>query len=222
MGEEPLLKSLEDSILFSVNLHGNESFIRIDPPDYSKVGLIFSGGIDSTLLLILLNRVRHKRNLILTTHTISNRCHYEDHVFSILAQPMFEGISSEINIDNGGDYSGYIDQAIEKIMSREDLDIIYTGVNAVPEELKLIDHPKRPSIELVAKYSKLRCPLLSLTKDQIIAAYMQILTRDERHIFTLTRSCTNPQFNNCGSCYQCTEKQWALNKLGIKIEDFSN
>ncbi len=193
--------------------------IVVDPPENSRVGLIFSGGIDSTLILILLNRLRKQRNLQITTFTIENICGYDEHVLKILSDPQFFGIKAVTRIDNNRDFSGYIDGTIEKILARDDLDIIYTGVNAVPEALMTYPHPPRPNFERVAEFKKLRCPLLNLTKDFVVAAYLQILDAEERRLFSLTRSCTDPDRNNCGQCYQCIEKEWALEQVGVSAMD---
>jgi len=204
----------------TVQLGEIEFAIKIDVPLNSRVGLIFSGGIDSTLLLILLNRLKQERNLQITTFTIENNCGYEYFATSILSDPLFAGIKGVMSVENGGDFSGFIDNAIEKIMSRNDLDLVFTGVNAVPEALKMIDHPIRPTEEIVANYSKLRCPLLNATKDVVIKAFMQHLDSHERRLFLKTRSCTNVTVNNCGQCYQCIEKKWAMDQIGVTEEDF--
>lgn len=202
-------------MLYRINVPGQEpQEMRIEVPrEVQRVGVMFSGGVDSTLILALLQIEKKNRHFDLTAYTVDNKMEYEVKAQRILRNPFFEGIKQVPDIPNGQRYDGVIKEGIRNVLMRPDVDLVFTGVNKLPD-FEIPASPVRISPEEVKKITKLRCPVLHLTKDFIVQAFFEIPEIRNASILGLTHSCTNKLEGSCDQCFQCVERRWAFERIG--------
>jgi len=207
--------------VFAVNLPGREQAVVFDIPDSAKrVGLMFSGGVDSTLVLSVLAQIQREAEFDLTAFTVENKNDSESYARSILQLPEFKNVRHVANVPNDADFTGVIDRGIYNVLIRDDVDVLFTGVTSNPPHL-MEQGPFRRGQEILDKYSKLRCPFMFLTKDIVLRMYMQHCHIDWRELYKKTHSCTQLPVGECGACFQCVEKKWAEAESGFNIKFFS-
>ncbi len=188
--------------------------IRIEiPTEAQRIGVMFSGGVDSTLILALLQIEKMKRPFDLTAFTVDNKMEYEVKAQKILRNPFFQGINHVADIPNGQRYDGIIKEGIRNVLVRPDVDLVFTGVNKLPD-FEIPASPIRITPEEVQKVTKLRCPVLHLTKDFIVQAFFEIPEIRQASLLGLTHSCTNRLEGSCDQCFQCVERRWAFERIG--------
>ncbi len=186
--------------------------IDLDLGDYiESVGIFFSGGVDSTLLLILLQLESLKEKKTITAFNIENKNLYENNCKKILSDPFFKDIKFVSDVPNGGDFSGIIRTGISWVLQQPNLDLIYLGINKNPD-LDFPGKPVRRTAEELAPYKKLRYPFLNLTKDIILKHFIQIQNTHKLDVLKYTHSCTFQPLGQCGKCFQCLERNWAFER----------
>ena len=204
-------------MLYSITALSKEpKEFEITVPEHARVGIMFSGGIDSTALLYLLNEQR-KQGLFakLTAFTV-DCAPYIKAARLLLNQKEFEGVEWVATVDNLGRTDGVIKASIASVYRRDDIDLLFTGVTVVPSDEIEGMPPVRVTREQVNLTPKLRCPILELTKDYVIQLYEDGLV--PKHLLRFTRSCSTDQDTHCGKCFPCNERRWALEKFGIDLD----
>ncbi len=186
------------------------------PKTIKNVGVMFSGGIDSTLVLSLLQLERLHQDFNLTAYTVENNAGYNFHCLGILEQEFYSAIKYVQNISNDGRFDGVIKTGIGNVLRLAEVDILFTGVNQNPP-IALEGAPTRFSKTELTAIPKLRCPLVETTKDYIIQAYFQIPELANLDILKYTHSCTQRPRGHCGLCFQCKERMWAFAAIGQEI-----
>lgn len=180
--------------------------------DAHSIGVLFSGGLDSTLLLVLLqlqNRIKQRK---LTAFNIENANGYKAHCARILSQPFFAGVDLVSDVPNGGDFSGIIRQGITWVLEQKNLDLVYIGINKNPD----FEHERKPvrrTSQELSGIKRLRYPFIDFTKDQLLKIFFQIEEQNNLDVMSLTHSCTTLPVGQCGRCFQCCERQWAFKTI---------
>ncbi len=203
---------------YTITIPNQADFIiDIDIPKTVKnVGVMFSGGIDSTLVLSLLQLERLHQDFNLTAYTVENKTGYNFHCLGILEQEFYSTVKYVQNISNGGRTDGVIKTGIGNVLRLSDVEILFTGVNQNPP-VTLKGAPSRISKAELSAIPKLRCPLVETTKDYIVQAYYQIPQLAKLDILKHTHSCTQKPRGRCGYCFQCQEREWAFGAIGQEI-----
>ncbi len=184
----------------------------VQPQQY--VGVLFSGGMDSTCLLsrIVYGTIETQQKIY--AFNIDNKNNYTEHCKAILKHPFYSRVQYVDCVPNGEDYSGIIRQGIGHILRNEEIGFLYIGINKNPA----FDHPAKPlrrTAEELKAYPKLRYPFLNYTKD-IILGDMWLLEKElDLNVLALTKSCTESMAQPCGTCFQCTERAWAFSQIGV-------
>lgn len=182
------------------------------PEDCKKIHILFSGGADSTALLFLL--LKQEPDTPIICHT------FRQHVYDKICVPIFSWFDTRVGVKfehklMTKDRTPYIRDAVE-IITKIDLGYVYSGCNKVLEGLtptKYVPGDTPPIRGLAAGPLHIR-PFIDLTKDAILQIYKD---NDILDLLSLTKSCgyTLPsQREECGECYFCLEKNWALQKIG--------
>jgi hypothetical protein len=187
-------------------------FFNIDT-NIKKIGVLFSGGIDSTVLLSVLQLQSKIQKFEIIAFNIENSNSYEVNCRKILSLPFFSGIKLIEHVNNAGIYDGNIRAGIIEVLKKEDLDLVYLGINKNPD----IDHPSKPVRRTKAELQiakKLRYPFIDLTKDAVLKLFYGIDELKNTNILDYTHSCTSQKINQCGQCFQCVERSWAFNIIG--------
>lgn len=189
--------------------------VRIEIPDsVQNVGLMYSGGVDSTFLLTLLQLHRKKFNrYALKAFTVDKSENYEYYSEKILQLEFYSGVERFTKIPNQRE-DGVIKEGIGHVLQRDDVDLVFTGVNRIPEVYIGESGPVRDSLEFIAQFPKLRCPFHHLTKDYTVLGLKNLQKEFIGvDVFSMTHTCTAAKVA-CGECWFCKERAWAVSMLG--------
>ncbi len=179
-----------------------------------SVGILFSGGVESTLLLLLLQIESLKKNFSITAFNIENKNLYEKNCKKILSDPFFENVKFISNVPNDNDFTGKIRSGISWVLQQPNLDLVYLGINKNPD-MNFLGAPLRRTAAELAPYKRLRYPFLNLTKDKIVKYFNDIQNMYDLDLMRYTHSCTFQPMGQCGKCFQCLERDWAFKKNNL-------
>lgn len=186
------------------------------PGSASTIGLMLSGGMDSALLgYLLLKEINEKKlstkisffnvpNDLDNADTYSNRIknYYEKH---------FNKSIKLISVGKSGLPHNKIINYGAKIAINY-VDVLYSGVNQNPPLDIGVAGPIRRSPNLPDEPNA-KFPFVKLYKTHILEIYKQLDIIDLAYI---AHSCTESKYSTCNHCFQCKERQWAFDSLGIE------
>jgi hypothetical protein len=202
---------------------GKDSYIKqvdiVFPEGKTKIGVMLSGGADSAILLYLLclERKLGRTNQEIIPFTVAR----PDGAWNYV-QPIVNWVKEKLDIDlpdplKVGDPTLHHSQqgrsGERQARAEYGIEHIFYGSQAHPDR-SLIElpgeYPNRPaSIELPGT----TCPFALVDKRHTLSLYDVF---DVWPLIELTHSCTAQTEGRCGECYNCKEREWALNELGIK------
>ena len=167
------------------------------------IGLFFTGGVESTLLLHDLSLNNKNLNL----YTVLN---------PYINLKRIENIIDHINFQNNTkiSYPFLIPWKIKnnpdeifirwaRHLADVELDVLYIGSNEYMEHL-----PKRKYIS----HKKIEIPYKGLYKDTIVEMYIK---NDLVQLLNMTHSCFTDNEKHCGYCSGCKERIWAFMRNNI-------
>lgn len=96
--------------------------------------------------------------------------------------------------------------ALAEVLREEGDASWFSAENRVPGDL-----PHGPRRRLAAS-ARVHQPWWGITKDHIIA---DALAAGLEELIAITHSCTERSRGRCGLCWQCGERRWAFDRLGI-------
>jgi 7-cyano-7-deazaguanine synthase in queuosine biosynthesis len=200
--------------------------VTIDIED-SPIGLSFSGGADSSLLLYIV--MQHATTPIHLYTFASENKQWRNSVISVNVVNKCIDLTGNKNIYH---HITYIERQspeiiypkMESMLVRDGACRLYTGMTKLPPkqiykkfaqslEDWLID--KRTDEKTYEEYShndKLYTPFVNLNKKDIAAMYDTLGITNT--LYPVTNSCEGAMldYNHCGKCWWCEERQWAFNK----------
>jgi hypothetical protein len=205
-----------------INSRIDDKKIQIDLNQGQRYGVMLSGGLDSSLMLFLmLKDLQDKKIQVdIQPYTIPK------HDGSIFFVPdILKYFRSIFKIDipdliKVGDPEVHhriqSEVAIKEIFKRDPTAIIYSGINQNPQDK--FDYSIYPEMGYPNRIKKspnprLIFPFIELQKHHILD--LVILFQQEK-LLTLTHSCTEQTLGRCMNCFQCRERQWAFDQLGIE------
>jgi 7-cyano-7-deazaguanine synthase in queuosine biosynthesis len=199
------------------------SDVVIDIPDIAPVGIVFSGGADSTMVLY---KIISQCNNPINLYTIAVKDRGLSH--AKVCMNLVEWFSAEfpnqiqlnINIKNTSQegIQSLFDEPSFALRSGK-VSAIFTGVSANPPEsdhrvFKHYAHAVESELrnpEVIRNVKRGRMwynPFTNTNKQQIVAEYIRHDLMET--LFPLTRSCTQgANLNHCGVCWFCEERAWA-------------
>jgi hypothetical protein len=206
-----MLSVLNNTLIFKLTpKNKNPERITISIADQlQNVGIMFSGGIESTLMLGLLTYYnQHIRNFNICTYTVeNNESRYDFFVDNILNLPPFQHIRSIKGVPNSRK-DGIIREGIKNVILRDDVDILFTGVNKIPNVDLGPGAPIRITAEELKQIPKINCPVLHLSKDYTIWALKYLSENYFKYdLYSETFSCTEAR-QPCMNCWFCRERNW--------------
>lgn len=175
-------------------------------PANAKLGIMLSGGADSSLLLWLLA----KQNTPVTTFTMERKSgvlrnsvriiNWVNEYFNIkLPQPIKVGNLNE-------HHSMQVRTASREIFSRKLVSHLYFGVTQNPP----VELPGNAPVRNPITSDKLIAPFWNYNKQDIVRLYRKYNIMD---LFDLTQSCQIYTDRHCGECFHCQERAWGLNGI---------
>jgi hypothetical protein len=178
--------------------------------NYKIIGLLVSGGFDSTLVSYLVHDARARLNTdnIFEYFTVPR---YDDSV--IHANRIIDFIDDKFNVVSSirhivGDpdlhHSQQVRSGIRDVLNKyEYINVLLVGDNVTPTELP--GGPPRGK----SNQPKIYQPVHEYTKDVLVQIAMDMNLIE---IMKITHTCTESKTLRCNLCWQCRERAWAFNK----------
>ena len=190
---------------------GKEATLDFNP-EHKKIGVMLSGGMDSALLLYLI--LQHKpRYLELEVYNVpnpkDNARYFSNKVIDWIEKNLG---CPPINITNLESKNLSPSTLIFQpgILRKGLVDRLYSASNQNPPHL-LEGAPWRRSPYLIQEDNS-HFPFITLYKKHILEIYLKYNIIDLAYI---TSSCTESTDLRCNTCFQCKERAWAFECLGI-------
>lgn len=183
--------------------------------DYNTWILKLSGGADSSLILYYMKKIRTTQDLWILTGVNHNDENYVGHSRDVIQFLEVENITHILypQTHKSGDEKLIVDfnfyDKISCIFDASDT-IAVQGRTLNPpfyidgeEENRNGDIPEIEHINGITVYR----PWHDVNKKQIVKAYRE---ENLMPLFNMTRSCISLTENECGKCFWCEERKWAL------------
>jgi len=191
----------------------------IIPEDCSKIHILASGGVDSTLLLYLLSKqvTEQQSSISIKIHTFEPPIGTSINLQSL--QDIVSWMENRFSIKIAHRIvkkKMFIRRIVEDILLTEG-GYVYSGCN------KVLYDEFTPTIWIPGDTPPVRgepfnkChirPFINIDKSEIVQVFINENIMD---LFHLTKSCgaANKDGSPCGGCYFCMERDWAIQKLGV-------
>lgn len=183
--------------------------------DYKTWILKFSGGIDSTLILYYMSKIREDQELWLVTGVNNNETIYNGHASDIVkaldVQDLYHLYYPQRHTTGkekiSKDYKFY-----ERCLSlfHKNQTIVLQGRTKNPplsiEGEDAIRNDGGEELETILGFTIYR-PWANVDKKKIIETYRK---ENIEHLLPLTRSCVSLTEDTCGVCFWCKEREWGL------------
>lgn len=179
--------------------------LELDFNHYSnRPALLFSGGVESTLLYYLMSKCSTINAIDLFIIDRHNRPKQKAlSLYNLLGNTTHAIKVLELGMIPN---SNQIKKAIEILLPN--YDTIVCGANKLPPVKEI-----RPANQFeLQDTDKVKFPLKDYTKDIIIQAFYDLGIES---ILPYTHSCGSDLDQPCGQCFNCKERIWAYDRLGI-------
>jgi 7-cyano-7-deazaguanine synthase in queuosine biosynthesis len=177
------------------------------------IALLFSGGIDSTLLFYLVStaikdRYPHKRLTLYIIHRYNNPINKAKRVYNLIIKKTKFPV--ELNVLTIPSVSQHHEITLASKIITNIHSTVICGFNKYPG-----DNDIRPKyIFNINESDKCRFPLAHLEKDKILQEFFNLGIDD---ILSFTHSCGSNNLSPCGVCFNCQERKWAYTLLGKSV-----
>jgi hypothetical protein len=199
------IQSRIDGKQIVVNLQQNTSY-----------GLMMSGGLDSTVLLYLMLKDCPTANIqpfYIAKHDGSYT--YIDGIIEYLNLLFSIRIPEPIKVGSPDTHHTQINQegAKEIFFKYPEIEKLFVGFNQNPPQPWGNPNwvfPVRPTSN---SYSRVELPFMMLYKTHIVDLVDQF---EIQALANLTHTCTEQATGRCLKCFQCNERMWAYETLGLE------
>ncbi len=180
-----------------------------------KYGIMLSGGLDSALLFYLMLKDCPSANIqpfYIAKHDGSHL--YIPGIISYLDSIFGTNTPAPIEVGTPDIHHTIINQTgIREVLVRFlDIRKLFIGINQNPPQPwgdpKWI-FPVRPTTN---NHPRLAMPFMMLYKTHIVDILLQ---ENQQKLLELTHTCTEQTTGSCYKCFQCNERLWALEQLGV-------
>jgi len=187
-----------------------KNFVIEIPSDCKKIHVLFSGGMDSSILLYKLSKIVNT-SIPIITHSFRGNLNLP-HINAVL-NFIYDRFNLTIpHRKHQGHFN--IRDIVYRILTVEP-GYIFTGCN------KVIEDKFTPTIHIPGDTPPVRGPafneyhvrpFINLDKIEILRIYLE---EDVLDLLPLTHSCGVKQTGRCGGCYFCLERKWATDALNV-------
>jgi hypothetical protein len=189
--------------------------LNIELPQTDRIGVMVSGGIDSTIIYYLLQYLKKKEN---TNHYIRPLMVPRHEGSTLYAKPMVNHVHQLLGLPEsyptvvGTDEvpePKQVESGVVAALKYLKIDTVYIGAIYIrPEHLMDWDRP------ITIETNEIKFPLLHLEKSHVIDLYYKL---GIEHILQYTHSCIKNEEVHCGICHGCIERFWGFDQLNIPI-----
>lgn len=181
-----------------------------------SLGIMLSGGLDSSILLMLLNEfVPSEQIHIFTVPRADNAYYYATELVKSINQQYQTNFRQPCMVSNGQGFHGaQVWKGIQEVLSTYSfVDILYLAENIPPDKSQIefnTVYPVRARSSNI--HHKIKMPFWHLKKYHIIDIARQFRWLD---LLNYTHSCCVQAEGRCGNCFNCLEREWAILQLNL-------
>jgi hypothetical protein len=179
--------------------------------NHKNIGLLISGGFDSTLLSYLAHSYRRENNTN-NTFEFFTVPRYDDS--TIHAERIINYLYKEFDVswpwhivgDPDLHFTQQVASGIREVLLTDNylnIDMLLTGDNIIPPKWATGPPRKR------GEHPRLYKPFFDYTKDTMVQLAIDMNLTE---IMTITHTCTESKTLRCNMCWQCKERAWAFKK----------
>lgn len=188
---------------------------------FDKIGLCFSGGLDSTALLCLILSELKRIDLLdvipVTCFTVLKNdgvTYYADRILRKVEERFECDIEHINNIENPFVNilpSLFNDGVMLNIVNMKKNMIFYTALNLPPVTLVSFNHSSPAAFdENFSKKHHIVAPFRNMHKPQILDILYKLNCED---LIQFTHSCVMQPTGKCDNCFSCEERSWGFGEL---------
>ena len=174
-----------------------------------RANVLLSGGLDSAILCGILKHQGYKVKAY--TFDQANSLTFAKKISDILNIHL-----NLIDIEVKNDRQEVI-RAVKYLIDHE-IENIHIGITAIPPIKFSVqgDIPNRPSSQMIDKLSdgKVIAPYADMTKDKVLKLGIDYL-KNIKQLIKYSHSCYRTNNVRCGECFNCEERKWAFDSIGI-------
>lgn len=183
-----------------------------------KIGVLLSGGLDSTALLCMiiseLQATKRIDKVSITAFTLvkgDGGPYYAARMLEKIKAHFGVEIEHVNNVANDEFATGRVGRGAWLYIQKQNPTMLfYQGVNRqAPADIKEFNNA------LAVNYREdtfnMKSPFLDMLKPQILDIYYQLECEE---LIPYSHSCTETPVDRCDECYACEERQWAFDVLG--------
>lgn len=181
------------------------------PDDAKKIGIMHSGGLDSTILLALF--LKYFPTVDFTIFT-ANKVGAPTFSANILRLLGIEKNHVIVDVPQGTYHARVVPNIMKNQLDLGNVDYFLTAVNSAPPDGTFNSNgfaaPDRKSPTDIPR-SKCFAPFHPLLKYHILDLCFR---EGFEHLIPFTHTCTEQDDGYCGICWFCNERKWAFEMLG--------
>ena len=189
----------------------------IDSYHDKHLGVMFSGGADSSILLYLIHKqnIEENKNCKIVPYSVSRRPGTIAHTTNVLNY-----LKSYFNIelpdviyvgDADVHHSKFVGSGMKDALLKYKADILLTGTTKNPD-IQLETTFTYPARENTIRTDIRQHPFFNYDKAFVISLYYQYKIEE---MLKLTHSCCMKVAGRCNECFFCKERAWAFSKLNL-------
>lgn len=207
------------------------------PPKDQTIGVVVSGGFDSSLLWHIIYGICLERKQKVIPFTVpkidgaltystrmlkwSSKFYGTKQIHPFVIDPGIDQSPAQPYI--GTEVAAQLLGAIKIIVDEGYADVVFTGVNAYPPNHETLCSYHTPGDRNIVKDNTddyhgkpvnewIKQPFTELTKDKIIKLADELNVLDP--ISELSHSCVEVIRGRCGECFWCKEREWGFSSTG--------
>lgn len=176
--------------------------------------LLYSGGVESTLLLYKLSQETDIHLYLI--NRFNNPISKALHLFNTIKQDI--NVNPQLTILDMSHLQGHMQLREARKQILQENDLLYIGACQYPNDesvMSLLWKEYRFDFDKIRNDPELSAPFIDMDKSQTIKQYYDLGI--ERYL-PLTHSCGNDTDEPCKKCFNCVERKWAYNTLGLEVD----
>lgn len=182
----------------------------------ARLGVMFSGGLDSSILLFLIHKINLEKGLEcdVVPYSVPRRTGTRMHTRNVvewlsyhfkteLPKPIYVG-------DPNTQHDLFVTTGVREAFSLGASRVLLAETSNPPDSLGVTTGPV-PDRKWSMAFRVFQ-PFLHTDKRLPVSLYYE---HEVQPLLAFTHSCCERVFGRCGSCFFCKERAWAFQKLGL-------